>query len=304
MKPRKKISPQAILALKEALPLIYWKKDQLQEYLKLALNNNAILSTLNWSGTKREAVKELIERMTNRPDLFQDDLLSLLIHVAEFSDFDNLKYWDDDGTKVSKARSAVKKVKNLVTGHVKLSNDDEEARKRKLAAEQMIQTNKSLASELGNLRVAFNELTISKNHQRRGYDFEKFLYNLFLLYELEPKGSFKNYGEQIDGAFTFQGADYLLEAKWARQVEQGDIANFCFKVESKFKTSIGLLVTIEGVSPQAISPHFKSIIVMDGFDLIAILDGRISLPDLLFKKRRRATETGKIYVNFSELENS
>ncbi len=40
---------------------------------------------------------------------------------------------------------------------------------------------------------------------------------------------------------------------------------------------------------------------MDAFDIIAILDGRISLTDLLFKKRRKAIETGKIYLNYRQL---
>jgi len=60
-------------------------------------------------------------------------------------------------------------------------------------------------------------------------------------------------------------------------------------------------VTIDGVSPEAISPDFKSIIIMDGFDIVSILEGRISLTDLLFKKRRKAIETGKIYLNINDM---
>ncbi|HPS63081.1 MAG TPA: hypothetical protein PLK82_08465 [Bacteroidales bacterium] len=60
-------------------------------------------------------------------------------------------------------------------------------------------------------------------------------------------------------------------------------------------------MTIDGVSPEAISPDFKSIIIMDGFDIVSILEGRISLTDLLFKKRRKAIETGKIYLNINDM---
>jgi len=70
MSTTKKFSPQAILALREALSVIYWKKDDLQEFLKLSIENNAILTTVNWSLTKREIVKEVVERMTNRLDIF------------------------------------------------------------------------------------------------------------------------------------------------------------------------------------------------------------------------------------------
>ena len=62
----KKISPQAILSLKEALAVIFWRKEDLQDFIKLSISNTSIIGTINWNGTKRESVKELIERMTNR----------------------------------------------------------------------------------------------------------------------------------------------------------------------------------------------------------------------------------------------
>lgn len=57
----------------------------------------------------------------------------------------------------------------------------------------------------------------------------------------------------------------------------------------------------DGLTPEAISSYFKSIIIMDGTDIVSILEGRVSLPDLLYKKRRKATETGNIYVCFKDL---
>lgn len=297
----KKISPQAILALKEALSVIFWKREDLQDFIKLSIENKAIIGTINWGGTKREAVKELIERMTNRPDIFNDDLMQLLICVTDFNDFSNLKYWDEDGTKTKKAKEAVNNLRTYTKGYIQLTQEQEEAKKRKVEAEKKIIKNKSLNEELDSLKIRFNAMVTSTDLQKRGFELEKFLYDLLLLYELEPKGSFKNYGEQIDGAFTFQGTDYLLEAKWKKQVDRSELASFCYKVETKFKTAVGLLVTIDGVTSEAISPDFKSIIIMDGFDVTAVLDGRISLTDLLFKKRRKAIETGKIYLNYLQL---
>jgi len=43
----KKISPQAIMALKDALPVIFWKKEDLHDFIKLTLDNSAIVSTIN-----------------------------------------------------------------------------------------------------------------------------------------------------------------------------------------------------------------------------------------------------------------
>lgn len=296
----KKISPQAVISLKEALSVIFWKKEDLQDFIKLAIVNNAIIGTLNWGGTKREAVKELIERMTSRQDIYKDDLMNLFMTVTDFDDFSNLKFWDEDGSKTKTAKGAVYKLRTHTKGYIQHSKEQEQAQKRKVEIEKKIIQNKSLGDELSKLKDRFNALATSKDLQKRGFDLEKFLYDLFLLYELEPKGSFKNHGEQIDGAFTFQGTDFLLEAKWKKQVDRGELATFCYKVETKFKTAVGLFVTIDGLTSEAISPDFKSIIIMDGFDIITILDGRVTLPDLLFRKRRKAIETGKIYVNFGQ----
>lgn len=297
----KKISAQAILALKEALSVVFWKKEELRDFIKLTLTNSAILGTINWEVTKREAVKELIERMTNRSDIYKDDLMNLLLAVTDITDFSHLKFWDEDGSKTKKAKEAVEKLRVQTKGYIQITKEQEEAQKRKVETEKKIKKNKSLDEELNSLRQKFNEIAMLKNAQKRGYELEPFLNQLFLLYELDPKGSFRNNGEQIDGAFTFDGTDYLLEAKWQMQVDRNDLADFCHKVDSKTKLTVGLLVTIEGVTTEAISPFFKSIIIMDSTDLVAVLDGRVTLTDLLYKKRRRAAETGNIYVNYSSL---
>lgn len=297
----KKISPQSILALKEALAVITWKKDDLRDFLKYSMDNSAILGTINWNGTKRESVKELVERMTSRPALYKADLMNLLLVVTDLTDFPQLDFWDDDGTKKIKAKKAVENLRKHTKGYIQITKEQEEAKKRREKTESKIAKNKSLEIELSELKSLFNTLATNYNFQQRGFQFEKFLNDLFQLYELDPKSSFKNHGEQIDGAFTFEGTDYLLEAKWKQQVNRADLASFTFKIDSKLKIAMGLLITVDGLTPEAISPEFKSIIVMDGIDLISILDGRVSLPDLLYKKRRKANETGKIYIPFPEL---
>ncbi len=298
---KKKISPEAISAVREALSVIYWKKEDLQQFIMLTIDNSVIISTINWSATKREIVKELLNRMTNRIDIYESDLMNLILAVTDFSDFGNLTYWDEDGTKIRKAKEAVNRLRSLSKGFIQVTIDQEDAKVRKAKAELNTKNALSLEQELNELKNEFYIIASNQNFNQRGFQLEKFLYKLFLLFDLEPKGSFKIHGEQIDGAFTFQSADYLLEAKWATQVNRSDLATFCYKVETKFKNAAGLLISIDGVTKEAISSDFKSIIIMDGVDLLAVLENRISLTDLLFKKRRKASETGNIYMNFNEL---
>ena len=229
----KKISPQAILALKEALSVITWKKDDLRDFLKYSMENSAILGTINWNGTKRESVKELVERMTNRSDLYKTDLMNLLLAVTDLTDFPQLEFWDDDGSKKKRAKKAVENLRIHTKSYIQITKEQEEAKKRREQTESSIAKSKSLESELLELKKLFNKLATNNNFQQRGFEFEKFLNDLFQLYELDPKSSFKNYGEQIDGAFTFEGTDYLLEAKWKQQVNRTDLASFTFKVRQQ-----------------------------------------------------------------------
>ncbi|HPS63080.1 MAG TPA: hypothetical protein PLK82_08460 [Bacteroidales bacterium] len=129
----------------------------------------------------------------------------------------------------------------LTKGYIQITQEQEDVKKRRTEVEKKILKNKSLDDELVLLKDRFTEIAVLTDFQKRGYELEKFLYDLFLLYNLQPKGSFKIFGEQIDGAFTFQGTDYLLEAKWKQQVNRSDLASFCYKVETKFKTAIGFL---------------------------------------------------------------
>lgn len=52
---------------------------------------------------------------------------------------------------------------------------------------------------------------ISADHQQRGYILERLLAELFELFDLDPRASFRVTGEQIDGAFTFDSTNYLFE---------------------------------------------------------------------------------------------
>lgn len=297
----KKISPQAIIALKDTLPLIYWKKEQLQDFLKLTITNNEIVNYLDWSGTKRAAVKELIDRMINRLDLYENDLFILFSAVSDFEDFDNLRFWDDDGSKRKMAKEAVMKLRGFTKGFIQLTKEKDESAKRKTEFEKKIISQKSHKGELEKLYSDFKIIASNRNFQQRGYQLEKFIQELFNLFELENTSPYKIYGEQIDGSFILNGATFLVEAKWKSQVERSDLATFCSKVETKFKTALGLLITINGVTSEAVSPHFKSIIIFDGMDMVCVLEGLVSLPDLIAKKKKKADETGNIYLNFHQL---
>lgn len=158
---------------------------------------------------------------------------------------------------------------------------------------------------MNNLKEKFIQISISKNPQGRGYLFEKFLNELFIFFDLDPKTSFKISGEQIDGAFTFDNTDYLLEAKWQQEaINAGDLYKFAGKLSGKLKNTLGLYISMGIYSPECTAvdaPGIKSMILMDGTDVFAVLDNRITLPDLLYRKRRHASRTGEIYLRIDKI---
>jgi hypothetical protein len=142
------------------------------------------------------------------------------------------------------------------------------------------------------------------NAQARGFAFEKFLQQLFTFYGLNPHGSFRLVGEQIDGSFVHSGHTYLLEAKWLKTVvDNGPMHVLQGKAKAKMDWTRGLLVSYSGFSPDAFVAvgTGNRIICMDGLDIHDALTRRIPLDTVLERKVRAASETGRIFVPVREL---
>jgi hypothetical protein len=140
----------------------------------------------------------------------------------------------------------------------------------------------------------------------RGYAFERFLSDAFACFNLAPRDSFRNTGEQIDGSFVLNHQTYLLEAKWqGPRTGVGDLRSFAGKVTDKATWSRGLFISNSGFSEEGLSAfgRQKPIILMDGFDLFTTLERKLSLVEVLQAKDRRAVETGRPFVSVREIYN-
>ena len=68
--------------------------------------------------------------------------------------------------------------------------------------------------------------------QKRGYDFERVLVDLFAAHDLAYNLRTSRRNEQVDGSFYFRGFAYIVEAKWqATPPEFGDFAKFKANVD-------------------------------------------------------------------------
>lgn len=140
--------------------------------------------------------------------------------------------------------------------------------------------------------------------QKRGYEFERFLRDLFNAYGLSAKASFRLVGEQIDGSFIIHNETYLLEAKWQNlPIGVADLHTFEGKLREKASWSRGLFVSSSGFSNEGLQAFGKGkrIVCMDGLDISEMLRLRLSFVKVMQKKVRRAAETGYPFVPVRDL---
>lgn len=300
----KKIAPAALVALQDALTHIYWYKPDLRSFLSTVIENRAIISYLNWDDRKRNIVRELVDFLARNEDQYQADLVRLIVEVCRMTDFSHLQRLDDGAAKAGHARAAVAALRTLASSHVHLANELREVEKRRQENKDKVERVTAVSERLDELKAAYFALLGDPDSNRRGYQLEKLLRDLFELFDLDPKASFRNTGEQIDGGFTFDGTDYLFEAKWQKEmVNAADLDSLAGKLSRKLDNTLGLFLSVNGYSGDGIEAHASGkrvMLLMDGADLMAVLEKRIPLPDMLLLKRRHASQTGEIYLRVFE----
>lgn len=301
----KQLSPAGVMALKEALLSVYWYKSDLRGFLSLCLSNPAVLNSFNWENYKRQITSDVIDFLVANPDSHLPDLTKICYELCKLTDFTHLKPLEDGLAKVEKARNAVNQLKQLVEPHQEIKREQEEIKKRQEAAAQKLRENTAVRQKLASIKDKYMTLIGSSDPQGRGFKLERVMYELFELFDLDPKASFKNLGEQLDGAFTLDGTEYLFEAKWQKElVNKASLAAFTDKVRTKLENTLGIFLSINGFSQDGVAAHQAggaSIFLMDGSDLMAVFEERIDFVSLLIRKKRHAAQTGNIYYPYYQM---
>ena len=106
--------------------------------------------------------------------------------------------------------------------------------------------------------------------------------------------------------FEFEGKHFLVESKWTEQrVSNKELSFFITKVSQLQPNPIGLFITSSDFSEEAIryweSAKDCTVILVDGYDLTLVLEGRIELPHLLQEKVRAASQEGKMFRKAVEI---
>lgn len=214
---------------------------------------------------------------------------------------------DDNVPDRNAALDALRWLKELAVNQGLLVTEEkskEEARAQEAKRRQAALA--ARAQKMEQLRASFTAMVASKDDpQIRGYGLEDLLAELFGVHELTYRPPYKTHTEQIDGHFGFKGFDYLVEARWrATQPTEADLLVLKSKVDKKITSTRGLFVSIPGFRPEVVVEFTKGVssnmILMDGADLMLILEGRVSLTDALDLKIQKTAQEGIVFFPLAE----
>lgn len=142
--------------------------------------------------------------------------------------------------------------------------------------------------------------------QSRGFAFEKYLERFFEANGLQPRGSFKLVGEQIDGSFILHNEVYLIEAKWtSRPVDKANLVVFNEKALSKSGFTRGLYISYSEYSEEALKTfalgRTVNIVLMTVQELAIVLSQKRDFTEFLWNKVRALAEEGDFKKSIFEM---
>ena len=298
-----RINANAVEALKDALSVVFWRKRDLLDYLRAAVPDQGLLEGIDWLNQdvyKRDSVRRFVERLATRQEVFGPVLLQLMSDIAAMEDFPQLAWLEDAPEKIRRAEESVARVRRYIKPYEEQLAYEAAAGDRISRAQAEASLRKATAEAVERLRKDYLELLAMDDAQRRGFAFEPWLHDLFNVFDLDPRASFRLEGEQIDGGFTLDNTHFLLECRWRKRLaSKDDLGAFKTKIDDKAENTLGLFLSIEGFDATALVRHSQRgspLVLADGGDLLAVLDERVDLRDLLRRKYRHAAMTGEIFL--------
>ena len=226
--------------------------------------------------TKRQTASLILDALEKKDDY--GDIVGDIIAIA--ASWEKFELSNDE----YQARAVKAKAQVMLEGHQRFEAE-EAARWDAARQEQEREHSSARKRELGLLLAMFDEFARpNQNAQKRGYLLQDLLDRLFAAFEIPVHSSFtRNEGaEQIDGAFHIGGWFYLTECRWRQEPSNGrDLDGFQGQISRSGKQTMGLFLSINGWSenvPELLKQNTqKSIILMHGYDLRAILSEEVDL---------------------------
>ena len=291
--------------LKDAAVKVFWRKSDLRSMLTIAGVSHDLITAQDWERYKYHILSPIIDHL-NCDEAGLGPLRRILHETLRYKKCDHLLRFNDGKKLKREAENALEHLRALVKEHDSAKATEEEEREARRRRMEEAKKERTFQEKLAALHREYMQLLGETDEEQRGYTLEKLLNRLFELFELAPYAPFKRRGEQIDGAFVLEREHFLVEAKWQKkQPNLGDLRDLDGAVSSSLDNTLGLFISVHGFALEAVSGYIQGnrprIICMDGSDLMLVLDGRIDLPELLFRKKELAAQRRMIFVTANDI---
>jgi hypothetical protein len=270
----------------------FYYKDVLESFL-LAAGLNPIMARKYKNEHKFVWGRKLLQELNETEDGKIDQRKIL----TAFNKLRNLP--DPNVIDKESGLSALRQLKELILEYnLVISEEKTVVISRKHIAEEKSKIILQRSEKLNELKNKFTKTITSIERQAAGFDLEDIIKELFTLFEIDYKKSYKTNTQQIDGYFKFDSFNYLVEAKWRKDLpNESEIGAFQRKVKTKLESTRGIFISMNGYREEVISQFngHNCIILFCGIDLTYILEGRIDLLELLSIKIDKASQYGICY---------
>ena len=298
---RKKLAPHLIQLTQDACLKAFWRKKALRLFLKQNNISANRLATWHQDESKRDFLDRLFEDLLDLKDnKGHAVILAMAMSLAKMKHFPDLENWEDSAEKISAARKAVARLKSEVDKLNQQIRDKQESERRKKAAREEREKIINARQTLEKLAQQLNSLISKQGTQEGGYAFEKWFYDLVNYFEIPARPPYKADGRQIDGSLTLDGTTFLIETKFTNEQSGApDIDVFMSKIVKKADNTMGIFVSMSGFSSVAIKEASRDrtpMILMDYSHIYYILQGIMTLPDVIQRIKRHASQTGQAYL--------
>jgi hypothetical protein len=254
--------------------------------------------------TKRQSGAKILEKLGR--DGRDGDVVRKLVDLA--ANWNSFHLADDEYD----ARAVVQKARDIV-GVLAAADEKERAEHERAMRERVEDQRKDKARTLRQqsalLLEQFDEASREDvDPQHRGYLLQDLLNRLFDLHGIAIIKAFVRNGgaEQIDAAFEFEGWHYLVECRWrAKLANIRELDGLSGQIGRSGKQTMGLFLSINGwsdnVVPAMKQNQDKSIILMEGYDLRAVLSQPLDLRLLLKAKLSALNLQSEPYFSVTQL---
>ncbi len=286
--------------MKDCILSLLWRRQDILNFFAdhscTQIDLKAIAGFKEREMSRSTMVDTMFGQLTSRADEGLGPFRSMLQALITWSHFDS--YWFDKKKKLDRARADNNIAHLRQLQEIRDAKIKEQRQKRERAQEARQNPNSTLAQ----LKAKFLDLHSGKSKpQRRGYELQDILLELGRLARLEVTEPFTVKGEQIDGTIKYDGEHYLVEAKWQDKAASNEpVYQLAAKVEGKLYGR-GFFISVNGFSENVVVTLVKGkalkTILVDGEDIVLVLEGHLGFDEMIDRKVKAAQTKGLIYIH-------